>query len=154
MEHGVDPAELLERLHADKRSLIWEPLAPSTNLGAWYQRPMQEDAALEYLHQHWALPDRPDSSGVGRGPKGILVRLLGRLAFRVLGPYLRAERELLAHMVRTNDALARRCDELAHAIATRQVDEAENNARLAAWLQVHADGSLAAGEAGERAKPQ
>ena len=44
----------------------------------------------------------------GQGPVG----LFGRLTFRVLGRYLREERELLAHMVRVNEALERRCDEL------------------------------------------
>lgn len=140
MEDGeLDPQELLERLHADKRALVWEPLAPSSWLITWRQRPMRDEEALEYLHRHWALPDGPDPVTFARGPRGRLVALFARLAFRVLGPYLRSERELLAHMVRMNDALARRCDELADTVAERQTAEAENDARLAAWLQVHAD---------------
>jgi hypothetical protein len=51
-----------------------------------------------------------------------------------MGPYLGAERELLAQLVRTNDALAERCDELAQTIANRAAAEAENLAKLAAWL--------------------
>ena len=140
MEDGeLDPQELLERLHDDKRSLVWTPLSPSDRLIVWRQRPMRDEEALEYLHQHWTLPDGPDAATFGGGLRGRLVGLFARLAFRVLGPYLRSERELLAHMVRMNDALARRCDELADTVAERQTAEAENDARLAAWLQVHAD---------------
>ena len=49
-------------------------------------------------------------------------------------PYLHAERDLMANLVRLNDALARRCDELARAITERQVVEAESQARLAALV--------------------
>ena len=140
MDDGVvDPRELLERLHADKRALVWEPLSPAPNLATWRQRPMRDEAALEYLHRHWALPDQPDASVAGGGVKGRVVALFARLAYRVLGPYLREERELLAHVVRITDALARRCDELTQALTDRQTADAENDARLAAWLQVHAD---------------
>jgi hypothetical protein len=66
-----------------------------------------------------------------------VVRLLGRLTFRVLHPYLTSERELIANMVRLQDALAKRCDELAEHLARRQVEEAANQARLAAWLESH-----------------
>ncbi len=55
--------------------------------------------------------------------------------FRALARYLHEERELLGHLVRMNDALARRCDELARTVADRQVADAENQAHLAAWLQ-------------------
>lgn len=142
MEEGeLDPRELLERLHADKRTLVWTPLAPAGNLVTWRQRPMRDEEALEYLHRHWALPDQPDAAVAGRGLRGRLVAVFARLAFRVMGPYLRSERELFAHLVRMNDALARRCDELAEALSERQTADAENDARLAAWLQVHAEES-------------
>jgi len=80
------------------------------------------------------LPDRPDPAETGGGIKGRFIHLFGRLTFRVLAPYLRQERELIARMVRTNDALARRHDDLTEALMKRQVAEAENDAKLAAWL--------------------
>jgi hypothetical protein len=65
------------------------------------------------------------------------------MTFKVLGPYLREERELLAHLVRFNDALERRCNELSvrcqelnQDMADRQVAEAENQAKLALWLHL------------------
>lgn len=135
----IDPRELLERLHADRRSLVWQPLGPSPQLTHWRQRPMSDEVALEYIHRSWALPDQPDASIAGGGLKGRFRRVLARIVFRILGPYLRSERDLLAHMVRMHDAVARRCDELAAVVADRQVADAENDTRLAAWLQVHAD---------------
>jgi hypothetical protein len=81
------------------------------------------------------LPDHVSGTETGGGVRGRIAGLAGRLTFRALGRYLHEERELLAHMVRMNEALARRCDELARAIADRQVADAENQARLAAWLQ-------------------
>ncbi|HUY64679.1 MAG TPA: hypothetical protein VMV14_09230 [Acidimicrobiales bacterium] len=89
---------------------------------------------LEYLHRNWTLQDHIDPDVVGSGLRGRAVSVFARLTFRVLGPYLREERELLARVVRMNDALARRCDELAQVVADRQVAEAENDARLAVWL--------------------
>ncbi|MHB8682119.1 MAG: hypothetical protein ACYDA2_08500 [Acidimicrobiales bacterium] len=138
-EAALDPQEILERIRNDHRSLKWEPLAPSDSLARWHQRPMRDEESLEYLHGHWALPDAPDPAVGGSGLRGRVVRAFGRLVFRVLGPYLRSERELVSRLVRMNDALAHRCDELAEEIARRQVANAENDARLAAWLQALAD---------------
>ncbi|MHB8329882.1 MAG: hypothetical protein ACYDD6_09725 [Acidimicrobiales bacterium] len=133
-ETGVDPRELLDRIKADSRRLAWEPLPPSNAIGLWRQRPMRDEEPLEYLHRNWALRDHVDPGAVGGGLRGRVVSVFARLTFRVLGPYLREERELLARVVRMNDALARRCDELAQVVADRQVAEAENDARLAVWL--------------------
>jgi hypothetical protein len=139
MSDAVDPAELLEQIRADKRTLAWAPLAPSTELGLLRQHPLREHEALAYLHAHWALPDAPDAAAFGGGLRGRVLRLFARLAFRVLAPYLRSERDLLANLVRVNDALARRCDELADTMAMRHAEEAANEAGLAAWLQDRAD---------------
>ncbi|HUY65005.1 MAG TPA: hypothetical protein VMV14_10895 [Acidimicrobiales bacterium] len=147
MQDGdLDPRELLERLHADRRLPAWDPPAPSPALAGWRQRPMRDEEPLEYLHGHWALPEQFDPATAGGGWRGRLVGLFGRLAFRVLGPYLHSERELLARVVRMNDALARRCDELADVIAERQMTEAESGASLAAWLHVLADSQADATE--------
>jgi hypothetical protein len=132
-EH-VDPVELLERIRDDNRRLHWEPLAPSDQLSAWRRRPMRGEEALDYLHHHWVLPDRLDPRIAGRGVKGRLTSLVGRIAFRVLGPYLKEERELVSRLVQTCNALAERCDEMTREIEDRQVKEAESGARLVAWL--------------------
>lgn len=131
-ERAVDARELLDRVRQENRAARWLPLPP-TDLPAT-RNPAREDESLYYLHKHWALPDTFDGSTAGGGIKGRMLRFLGKLTFRVLGPYLREERELLAHMVRSNEALARRCDELTQAMWQRELDAAENEAKLAAWL--------------------
>jgi hypothetical protein len=131
-EHALDARELLSRVEAARRSDRWTP-APPEDLAALLS-PMQADRELRALHDRWALPDRLAPGQTGSGWKSLVLRPFGRLVFRVLGPYLGAERELLAQMVRTLDALARRCDELTEAMARRQAAEAESQARLATTL--------------------
>jgi len=104
---------------------------------------MRSGADLAYLHGHWTLPDTFDPAAAGGGVRGRLVTLIGRMTFRVLGPYLREERELLGHLVRINDALEQRCDaltlrceQLEQDVVDRQVDEAANLAELALWLHL------------------
>ncbi|MGP0107733.1 MAG: hypothetical protein ACLPR9_02495 [Acidimicrobiales bacterium] len=134
-QEGLDPREFLERLQGAHRTLRWAPLPPAPATRRWSEHPMTGEESLHYLHDHWALPDHVSGTETGGGVRGRIAGLAGRLTFRALGRYLHEERELLAHMVRMNEALARRCDELARAIADRQVADAENQARLAAWLQ-------------------
>lgn len=131
-DHALDARELLSRVESERGSERWTP-APPEDLTALLS-PMQADHELQALHERWALPDRLASAQAGSGWKRLLLRPFGRLVFRVLGPYLGAERELLAQLVRTLDALARRCDELTEAMARRQAVEAESQARLAAAL--------------------
>ena len=95
-------------------------------MGAASSRPGQEAAptqvrnreSLEYLHHHWALPDTFDPADGGSGVRGKVVSAFGRLTYRVLGRYLREERELLSHLVRVNEALEQRCDELTSAASS------------------------------------
>jgi hypothetical protein len=81
------------------------------------------------------------------------MRAAARVVFRVLGPYLREERELLGHLVRLNDALVKqcnqlveRCQELADRAVDRQLAEAANLTDLAAWL----DATLGAQSRGDQ----
>jgi len=131
-EEGVDPREFLERLQGEHRTLRWAPLPPAVP-GQWGDHPLAGTESLRYLQEHWTLPDGPDAPG--KGVRGRLSTIVTRLVFRALGRYLHEERELLGHLVRMNDALARRCDELARTVGDRQVADAENLAQLAAWLQ-------------------
>ncbi len=131
-EHALDAKELIEHVRQDNRAARWLPLTPTGLPDS--PTPMQEDESLYYLHHHWMLPDRLGPAVIRGGVKGRVIRLFARLTFRVLAPYLREEREFLARVVRTNDALARRCDELVNAMVQRQFAEAENDAKLAAWL--------------------
>lgn len=136
-----DPEEILEALRASHRALPWEPLAPEVPRASAPSDQARSDESLRYLHAHWALPDHYDPTTGGGGVRGRIVGLLGRAVFRVLGPYLRSEREVLSHLVRVNDALEKRCDELTERCAVlsqdmvnRQVAEARNQAELAVWL--------------------
>ncbi|MGH9028713.1 MAG: hypothetical protein ACRDV4_03770 [Acidimicrobiales bacterium] len=134
-ERTLDAKELI----ADTRTAgltppLWVPLAPADGLETWRRWPMKDDESLDYLHHNWVLANELDPQVTGSGLKGRLIRVIGRIVFRVLGPYLREERELIAHFVRMNDALARRVDELTKEVSIRQTKEAENQAKLAAWL--------------------
>jgi len=95
--------------------------------------------------------DPATAVGGGGGPKAKVVGLFGRLTYRVLGPYLHEERELLSHLVRVNEALEKRCDELVlrceqlnQDMVDRQAAEAENQAKLALWLNLDPPSTAAA----------
>ncbi|MGD0321201.1 MAG: hypothetical protein ABSC00_06295 [Acidimicrobiales bacterium] len=130
----LDPEQFLDQLRSENRALRWEPVSPAPTLDRWRREPVQEESSLHYLHRHWVLPTNLDPSEPGGGIRGIALRLFARLTFRVLGRRQAKEQDLIANMVQTMQALARRCDELTDAMATRQVEEAANQARLAAWL--------------------
>jgi hypothetical protein len=140
---ALDPEEFLERLKAEHHVLRWEPLPPDQVRRDTNKQQVRNREDLEYLHRHWALPDNFDPADAGGGLRGKVVAILGRLVFRVLGRYLREERELISHLVQVNEALERRCDELTlrceqlnQDMVSRQVSEAANQAKLAAWLHL------------------
>jgi hypothetical protein len=142
-EPALDPEAFLERLKADHRILRWEPLPPDQVPPVRESDQIRSKSSLEYLHHHWALPDTFDPAVAGGGFRGKIVGIVGRLTYRVLSPYLRAERDLLAHVVRINEALEQRCDELtlryeqlSREMINRQAAEAANQAKLAAWLHL------------------
>jgi hypothetical protein len=139
---ALDPQEFLRQLKAENQVLHWEPLPPVARNHTVFREQTRAKDSLDYLHQHWVLPN---SFQAGGGARGKLGGVLGKLVFRVLDRYLTEERELFAHVVRTCDALDRRCDELTQQCdelteraIDRQVDEAANQARLAAWLHAEA----------------
>ena len=136
----LDPTELLERLRSEHETLHWEPLAPDEARHAT-DGLNGERSSLDYLHRHWALPDQFDPEEAGGGWRRRILVLFGRLTYRVLGPYFRQERDLLAHMVQVNEGLERRCDELTlrcrqlgEDFLDRQVAESRNLTELALWL--------------------
>lgn len=142
---GLDPQEFLERLKEEHQVLRWEPLPPNKPRPSSGGEQSRSGSSLDYLHKHWALPDSFHAEDAGRGPKGRLVSLFGRLTYRVLGRYFREERDLLGHVVRISEALERRCDaltlrmqEMNLEMVRRQAAEAENLAILAAWLHAEA----------------
>ena len=134
-DDAIDPAELLERLHEDKRRLVWEPMAPLPSLVGLRQQPARAEDSLAYLHRHWALPDAPERPP-GRGPRALALRLLARLSATLFRRYFEAERDLLANIVRTSEMLAQRCDDLAAVLIEFQAAHAAHDAQLAAWLEV------------------
>jgi hypothetical protein len=140
---ALDPQEFLEHLKAEHQVLQWEPLPPDDPARVQATDQTRTRSSLEYLHRHWALPDAFDPADVGGGVRGRIVSMFGRLTYRVLGRYLREERDLLAHVVRVNEALQRRCDELSQRcqqlgddMVRRQAAEASNQAKLALWLHL------------------
>jgi hypothetical protein len=143
---AIDPEEFLERLKEDHQILQWEPL-PAEGVRSSNSDQTRNRNSLDYLHAHWVLPDAFDPADVGGGLRGKILSLLGRLTFQILGRYLREERELLAHMVRVNQALEQRCDDLTlrcqqlnQDMIDRQAAEAANQAKLALWLHLDLPG--------------
>jgi len=142
-ESDLDPEVILERLRADQHILQWQPLPPDPRNGPRGGEQARNRGSLEYLHRNWALPDQFEPAVAGGGLRGRVIGLFGRLTYRVLGPYLRQERELLAHVVRVNEALEQRCDELTlrcqqlnQDFLDRQVAESRNLTELALWLHL------------------
>jgi hypothetical protein len=141
-EPALDPIEILERLKSEHQVLRWEPLPPD-EVPSPRNDQTRVRSSLEYLHHHWALPDQFDPQESGRGLRARLMLLVGRLTYRVLGPYFREERQLLSHLVQVSEALQQRCDyltlrceELNREMIERQVAEAENQSKLALWLHL------------------
>ncbi|MGO9029009.1 MAG: hypothetical protein ACLQOZ_10335 [Acidimicrobiales bacterium] len=157
---ALDPTEFLERLKEEHQVLQWEPLPPPDVNRPFGVEQVRNRASLEYLHHHWQLPDAYTPEG-GQGAKGKVLGLFGRMTFRVLGRYLREERDLLSHMVRVSEALERRCDQLTLLIqetnaemVRRQVAEAKNQATLAVWLHAQPPKTAGAGPAGDAHRPR
>lgn len=140
---ALDPEAFLKAMKSDHQVLDWEPLPPSDPHRRADGHQVRNRASLEYLHRNWVLPDSFDPADAGAGLRGKVVAVFGRLTFRVLNRYMVEERDLLAHMVRVNEALEQRCDELTlrcqqlnQDMIDRQVDEARNQAKLAVWLHL------------------
>jgi hypothetical protein len=138
-----EPEEILERIKAAHQVLRWAPLPPDELRKSKEFDHSRGKQSLDYLHQHWAIADSFDPATAGGGPRGRIVGLFGRLTFRVLSPYFQAERGLFSHLVRVNEALEQRCDDLntrlqqvTNDIVDRQVAEAKNQAQLALWLHL------------------
>ena len=144
----------MERTTPDARALVDQlreraqartrPWHPDPLPGPPYRIPMTAHEGLKHLHENWALPDHFDAPGASGGPKWkqLVWRAAGRVTGAVLQPYLSAERELVANMVRLCDAMAKRLDAVERDIdtlaqaASRQT--AEIAARLAALGSVYA----------------
>jgi hypothetical protein len=138
---ALDPKELLAQLQTEHKVLRWGPLPPQEYRDAESDRQPADRSSLDYLHHHWALADTYEATHGGL--LGRVITLFGRLTFKVLGPYLHQERELLARAVQVIDDLDQRCGDLADryrelsdAVIDRQVSEAENQAKLALWLHL------------------
>jgi hypothetical protein len=77
---------------------------------------MRESTDLAALHRLWADLHGAGAEGAagpaGGGIRGKVVRQIGSVAAEVSEPAQRADRALIGALIRTNDALAIRCDEL------------------------------------------
>jgi hypothetical protein len=105
---------LVEELRQRARDVVLGRRRPGERLEPL--EPLASHPSLAYLHRHWALKRTLDTAAVPvprRDPKGA-ARVLGRRALvALLGRYLDEEQELLANVVRVEDALAKAVDELA-----------------------------------------
>lgn len=137
--NDVDAAAIVGDLRLTVTDRPWAP-SPRSDPGL---APMAADAALAYLHRHWALrhtlePIRRHIPVVG--PRGAARAVLNRLTFKALRPYLDEEQELLAHTVRLLDALARRCDTIMESQAAELDALRADMVELAARLAERGDG--------------
>ncbi len=110
---AVEVDEFVRRVKARADGEAWAPPVPEPLTRAIDDRRVQDHPGLDHAHRHWALPAQPDQAR--RGPLGGVRARLDRLVFGALSHYLRDERELVSNLVQLNDALAKRCDELARA---------------------------------------
>ena len=141
-EPALDTEELLERLRKEHLVLRWEPLPPDQARPQGTGDQVRSPDSLAFINAHWQLPDHYQPAP-GGGLRGWVQRLFGRLTFAVLAPYLKAERDFLSHVVRINNALEFRCDELTERcqqlnqdMLSRQAAEARNLAKLAVMLHL------------------
>jgi hypothetical protein len=142
MEDELNPREVIEQLRIHHAHLQWAPLPPQPKIGDWTPHELITNESLAFLHANHQLPDPDDADTGGKGLRARLQRRSLRRTMEVLTPRMKAEQDLLVSLIRVTDALARRCDELSELMATRQVEEAANQARLSAWLHSTTDGPV------------
>lgn len=112
-EAALRASELVEQVKERANRLVWTPPVHEPLERTLERRRLHDHPGLSFAHRHWALPDH--SSESGGGPKAWVRRVVGRFVFYALRHYLQAERDLMGHLVRLNDDLAKRCDELTEA---------------------------------------
>jgi hypothetical protein len=126
-------AELCAEVRGDEdpmARIVLPDLPPSDHL--------QHRAELAHLNRHWCWESRyepPRTGGLGGVLFGRMKARLARFVWNVLDRHLRAEREFIENLVRLNNELAKRCDQLSDEI--RAVARAER--QVAAGLVRRAD---------------
>lgn len=136
----VVAGKVIEELRAGLRRAPWTSSSASDE----ELSPMVADPNLGYLHSHWEL-SRALEPAVRRIPRGgwrgWVKVAFNRFNLVSLAPYLEQEQELMAHMVRMLDALARRCDNIV-ATQAAEIDSLRADlVELASWIEDHrADG--------------
>lgn len=130
----LNARDVLEQLTVRHAPLRWTPIGTADQLSNWDENPVGSEPSLQYLHEHYQLPNRVEDLGIGQGISGRLGRVFARLSLRAMRSRLEHEQDLLAHFVQMTQVLARRVDELSAVVAAQQVAEAANQARLASWL--------------------
>lgn len=122
-------AELQQRATARRRR--WQPgplPAPPV------RTPMTVHQSLDYLHNHWVLPDSFTAAPAGPRWRQLVWKAAGRFTFGVLSRYLAEERELLSRVVQAADTLARRVDTLEAEIDQLAAACSRQFAELAGYL--------------------
>ncbi len=94
---------------------------------------MIDNADLGRLHDMWARTES-QSPVAARGPRSVARVVMERAVMAVLKPRLDEQREILAHMIRLNDALARRCDALAKALEVQARQSLDQMVDLSAYV--------------------
>ncbi len=111
-ENTLDAGELVQELKdrvEGKLSAEWAP----TPVDRESVKAMMDHPSLGYLHENWEIASTIDQQGLrsARGrPKAMAHALFGRMLMRAMEGYIRRDQELISHMVRLQDALAKRCD--------------------------------------------
>ena len=109
----IDAFQLVREIRDSHRSVRWTPPIQGRLDSALNDSLIQAHPGLDFLHRNWALP-RTSSLSSG-SIRSRLNKLVSRFVFTAMSGYLSHEQDLLSNVVRLNDALAKRCDELARA---------------------------------------
>ncbi len=133
--------QLIDQMRTATSTMKWIPehFGPLSNDLSYVK--IQGHPGLDYAHHNWSLP-RGAQSGSRKSARSMIRRVIDRAVFGSLVRYLNHEQELIANLVRLNDALAKRSDELAdaHNRLIAQLDErtvrlSANQAQLASLIE-------------------
>ena len=116
----IDARTIVDRVRAEGDSSPnprgWLPQGTFDDLLEESDRdPIHFHESIHHLHHNWDRGPARALEGSGRGPKGVLQRIIGRLVNIALDRYFAEEQEFRAAVAQAVDAVAYRVDEIAGA---------------------------------------
>jgi hypothetical protein len=116
----IDARTIVDRVRAEAEESEhprgWLPQGTFDGLLEELDRdPIHFHESIHHLHHNWDRGPARALSGVGRGPKGIVQRLVARIVGIALDRYFAEEQEFRAAVAQAVDAIAYRVDEIAGA---------------------------------------